>query len=131
MFEAVLYGVGIILGAGIYALIGVGAGIAGNALWISFVVGAVIAAFTGFSYAELSSMYPKEAAEYVYTKHALGKEALAPFLPDTAEKILAQIRAWDEAAAPNPEFNGGWMLWNPSNIYTKEALQNEPITNNQ
>ena len=77
MFEAVLYGVGIILGAGIYALIGVGAGIAGNALWISFVVGAVIAAFTGFSYAELSSMYPKEAAEYVYTKHAFGKEALA------------------------------------------------------
>lgn len=72
-----LYGVGIILGAGIYALIGVGAGIAGNALWLSFLIGAVIAAFTGLSYAELSSMYPKEAAEYVYTKHAFGKEMLA------------------------------------------------------
>jgi len=73
----VLYGVGIILGAGIYALIGVGAGIAGNALWLSFLIGAVIAAFTGLSYAELSSMYPKEAAEYVYTKHAFGKDMLA------------------------------------------------------
>lgn len=72
-----LYGVGIILGAGIYALIGVGAGIAGNALWLSFLIGAVIAAFTGLSYAELSSMYPKEAAEYVYTKHAFGKDMLA------------------------------------------------------
>lgn len=77
LFEATLYGVGIILGAGIYALIGVGAGIAGNALWISFLVGAVIAAFTGLSYAELSSMYPKEAAEYVYTSHAFRKEWLS------------------------------------------------------
>ena len=43
LFEATLYGIGIILGAGIYALIGVGAGIAGNALWISFLIGAVVA----------------------------------------------------------------------------------------
>lgn len=77
LLEAILYGIGIILGAGIYALIGVGAGVAGNALWISFLVGAFIAAFTGFSYAELSSMYPKEAAEYVYTKHAFRKEVLS------------------------------------------------------
>ncbi|MBI2545907.1 amino acid permease [Candidatus Woesearchaeota archaeon] len=77
LFEATLYGIGIILGAGIYALIGVGAGIAGNALWLSFLIGAAIAAFTGFSYAELSSMYPKEAAEYVYTKHAFRKNSLA------------------------------------------------------
>ena len=77
LFQAVLYGVGIILGAGIYALIGIGAGIAGNALWISFLVGAFIAAFTGFSYAELSSMYPQEAAEFVYVNHAFKKELLA------------------------------------------------------
>ena len=79
LFEAVLYGIGVILGAGVYALIGVGAGIAGNALWVSFLIGAVIAALTGFSYAELSSMYPKEAAEYVYTKHAFRRKWL-PFI---------------------------------------------------
>ena len=77
LFEAVLYGIGIIFGAGIYALIGVGAGVAGNALWLSFLIGAVIAAFTGFSYAELSSMYPKDAAEYVYTEHAFRKKLLS------------------------------------------------------
>ncbi|MBI2558705.1 amino acid permease [Candidatus Woesearchaeota archaeon] len=77
LLEATLYGIGVILGAGIYALIGVGAGTAGNALWISFLIGAVIATFTGFSYAELSSMYPKEAAEYVYTRHAFRKKLLA------------------------------------------------------
>lgn len=42
-----------------------------------------------------------------------------------AEKVLAQIRAWNEITANNPELDGGWMLWNPSNVYTKEALKNE------
>ncbi len=75
--EATLYGVGIILGAGIYALIGEGAGIAGSSLWLSFVFAGIIAAFTGLSYAELSSMFPKEGAEYVYTKRAFNMKALS------------------------------------------------------
>jgi APA family basic amino acid/polyamine antiporter len=75
--EATLYGVGIILGAGIYALIGEAAGIAGNALWLSFVLSALIASFTALSYAELSSMFPKESAEFLYVKKAFGKEWLA------------------------------------------------------
>ena len=77
LFELSLYGIGIILGAGIYSLIGIGAGIAGNAIWISFIFAAFIAAFTGLSYAELSSMYPKEAAEYNYTKIAFNKKNLS------------------------------------------------------
>ncbi len=68
-----LYGVGIIVGAGIYVIIGAGAGIAGNAVWLSFAVAALLAFFTGFSYAELASMYPKDAAEYVYTERAFRK----------------------------------------------------------
>lgn len=76
LFELTLYGIGIILGAGIYAIIGEGAAISGNGLWISFIIAAIIAAFTGFSYAELSSIYPKEAAEYNYTKNAFRREWL-------------------------------------------------------
>jgi amino acid transporter len=70
LFQAVMYGVGLILGAGIYVLLGDVAGIAGNAMWISFVIAAAVAAFTGLSYAELSSMFPKSAAEYVFVKNA-------------------------------------------------------------
>jgi len=73
LVEATLCGVGIILGAGIYALVGKTAGMAGNAVWISFLIAAIVAAFTGLSYAELSSMFPKSGAEYVYTKKAFGK----------------------------------------------------------
>jgi len=77
LIETTLYGVGIILGAGIYALIGKSAGFAGNALWMSFIIAAIIASFTGLSYAELSSLYPKEAAEYVYTKRAFKRNYLS------------------------------------------------------
>src|SRR3989338_2951424 len=68
LFQLTLYGVGIILGAGIYGLIGKAAGTAGNIFWLSFCFAALIAIFTGLSYAELAGMYPKNAAEYVYTK---------------------------------------------------------------
>ncbi len=77
LFDATIYGVGIILGAGIYALIGQAAGIAGSAVWLAFVFGAILAAITGLSYAELTSMYPKEAAEYVYTKKAFHSKSLS------------------------------------------------------
>lgn len=77
VFLATIYGVGIILGAGIYFLIGEGAGLAGNSLWLSFIIGAVVAAFTGLSYAELAGMHPQDAAEYVYTEHAFRKKSLA------------------------------------------------------
>lgn len=77
LFETTIYGIGIILGAGIYAIIGEGAGLAGNALWLSFLIAAIIASFTGLSYAELTSMYPRAAAEYVYTKKAFNRESLA------------------------------------------------------
>ncbi|HUV82412.1 MAG TPA: amino acid permease [archaeon] len=74
LLEATLAGVGIILGAGIYALIGQAAGLAGNSVWISFGLAALIAIFTGLSYAELSSMYPKASAEYEYTNNAFGSK---------------------------------------------------------
>ncbi|MGV8089290.1 MAG: APC family permease [Methanothrix sp.] len=72
LLEVTISGVGIILGAGIYALIGEAAGLAGNAVWISFALSALIALLTGLSYAELASMFPKAAAEYEYTSHAFG-----------------------------------------------------------
>lgn len=75
--EAVFYGLGIIVGAGIYVLVAPAAGFAGNAVWLSFLLAAVLATFTGLSYAELGSMFPKAAAEYVYVKRAYKNSLLA------------------------------------------------------
>ncbi len=75
--EIVIYGVGLILGAGIYVLIGSAAGIAGNMLWLSFLLAATVASFTAVSYAELSAMFPEAAAEYVYARSAFKWRGLA------------------------------------------------------
>jgi len=73
LFHVTTIGVGLILGAGIYVLLGQATGYAGNSVWLSFLISAVVALFTGFSYAELSSMFPRDAAEYEYTENAFGK----------------------------------------------------------
>ncbi len=78
--QAIIYGVGIILGAGIYALIGEAAGISGNAVWLSFVVAAIIASFTALSYAELSKLFPKSAAEFIYVQETTHIKSLAFFI---------------------------------------------------
>jgi amino acid transporter len=54
----VFYGLGNILGAGIYVLIGKIAGISGIYMPISFLLACVVILFTALSYAELSSRYP-------------------------------------------------------------------------
>ncbi len=77
LFSAILYGVGVILGAGVYALIGEAAGQAGNSLWLSFFLAAIVSTFTGLSYMELISMFPRSAAEYVYVKNAFKNDLLA------------------------------------------------------
>ena len=77
LFQLVAYGVGNIIGAGIYVLVGAGAGLAGASLWLAFLIGAIVALFTGLSYAELSAMYPKAASEYTYLGRAYGNRFIA------------------------------------------------------
>ena len=70
---ATLTGIGIILGAGIYVLIGEAATDAGGALWAAFLLAAVLAASTGLSYAELSSMFPEAGGSATFAREAFGR----------------------------------------------------------
>ncbi len=58
-FQLTLYGLGSMLGSGIYGLIGQAAGGTGNAVWLAFVVAMVAALLTALSYASLGSRYPR------------------------------------------------------------------------
>lgn len=71
-----LYGLGTIVGAGIFVLIGPVAGLAGGAMPASFVLAALIAGFTALSYAELGARFPQSAGEAVYVDRAFGYSAL-------------------------------------------------------
>jgi len=92
LFQLTMYGVGLILGAGIYVLIGEAVGFAGDSVWIAFVLGSIVALFAGFSYAELSSIFPKAAAEYVFVKNAFKSNFFA-FLIGWLTSITSIITA--------------------------------------
>jgi len=70
LFSLVGYGVGDMVGAGIYGTVGDAAVQMGNAVWLSFVVSMVAAVLTGLSYACLASRYPRAAGPAHVTHRA-------------------------------------------------------------
>jgi APA family basic amino acid/polyamine antiporter len=75
-------GVGAIIGTGIFVVIGEGAGVAGPAVIVSFILAAVACTFSALSYAELASAIPVSGSAYTYTYATLGE-------------IVAWIIGWD------------------------------------
>lgn len=73
----VIYGVGDILGAGIYAVVGKIAGLSGSSVWISFLVAMVVAALTALSYAELGSRAPKSGGVAYFVQKAFRTDWLS------------------------------------------------------
>ncbi|GAA4086813.1 amino acid permease [Zhongshania borealis] len=72
----ILYGLGTILGAGIYVLVGKVAAEAGLLAPLSFIFAAFIAWLTALSYSKLVVLFPKSAGEAVYIEHSFGKKWL-------------------------------------------------------
>ncbi len=75
-----LYGLGTVLGAGIYVLIGEVAGRAGGFAPLSFLIAAALSALTAFSFAELAGRFPKSAGEAVYVLEGFGRRELSLFV---------------------------------------------------
>lgn len=73
-WDVLMFGVGGIVGAGIYAIIGKAADLSGNMLWLSFVIAAIVALLTGLSYAEFVSRYPDSGGSFEYIKQGLGRK---------------------------------------------------------
>lgn len=71
-----LFGIGDILGAGIYGLIGKAAGQMGYAVWLGFFASMVVAGLTGLSYAAVGSRFPRAAGAAYVTHKAFSKSWL-------------------------------------------------------
>jgi len=91
LWQVSLSGIGVILGAGVYALVGPAAGLAGNALWLAFLLAGVTAGLTAYSYARLGAMQPKNSPEFQYTALAFGPRIgfVAGFLMLAADLLAA------------------------------------------
>jgi basic amino acid/polyamine antiporter, APA family len=72
-----IYGIGDILGAGIYAVVGKIAGVSGYSVWISFLVAMVVAALTALSYAELGRRFPKSGGVAYFVQKAFRRDWLS------------------------------------------------------
>jgi len=73
LWQTTISGIGIVIGAGIYVLVGSAAREAGSGLWLSFLLAALLSALTGLSYAELASMFPSASAEYEFSRQAFNE----------------------------------------------------------
>ncbi|MHB8283574.1 MAG: amino acid permease [Caulobacteraceae bacterium] len=69
----VALGVGAIVGTGIYTLTGVGAGMAGPAVILSFVIAGLVCACAALAYAEMATMIPMAGSAYTYSYAVLGE----------------------------------------------------------
>lgn len=73
LMDATLIGVGAMIGAGIFVLIGIAAGVAGPGLLLTFGLNAIIALLTAMSYAELGSCFHDAGGGYLWVKEGLPK----------------------------------------------------------
>jgi amino acid transporter/nucleotide-binding universal stress UspA family protein len=72
LFTITMIGVGGMIGAGIFALTGIAAGVAGPALVLVFLLNGIVTTLTAFSYAELASAFPEVGGGYIWVKESLG-----------------------------------------------------------
>jgi len=71
-WSAVSMGIGAMVGAGIFALLGEASAISGSAVYISFILGGIIALFSGYSLGKLGARYPAAGGIVEYLKQAYG-----------------------------------------------------------
>ncbi len=70
--QAAFIGVGAMVGAGIFALLGAAGEVAGAAVWVSFLLAGAIAALQGYSFAKFGARYPTGAGLLEYVFRAFG-----------------------------------------------------------
>ena len=75
--EAAFIGVGSMVGAGIFSLLGTAGEIAGSAVWISFVLAGILAGLQGYSFARLGARFPSAGGMIEYINQAFGRGHLA------------------------------------------------------
>ncbi len=107
----IFYGMGMILGAGIYSIVGKASAIAGTSVWQSLLIAAMTATLAGLSYCELSAMYPKVGGEFLYLKKAFPR-----FLfPSHLIGFLMAIAGISSASAVALSFSGYFEVFFSSN----------------
>ncbi len=77
LLAAMSIGIGGMVGAGIFSILGVVAEASGTALWLSFVIGGVVALLSTYSYAKLGARYPSAGGAVEFLVKGFGDGVLS------------------------------------------------------
>ncbi|MEO8627185.1 MAG: APC family permease [Betaproteobacteria bacterium] len=105
LWSVTAMGIGAMVGAGIFALLGQAALVAGDETYIAFLLGGIVAALSGYSYAKLAVRYPDAGGITAYFDHAFGTGRLSGtlsliYLITLAATIAMVAKAFGAYAAP-------------------------------
>jgi len=110
-WQIFLYGLGSMLGAGIYALVGKAAGEMGNAVWLAFLAAMPAALLTGLSYASIGSRYARAGGASYVTQRAYRKPIIS-YVVGLAVMMsgLTSMATGSLAIAGNIQSALGWTI---------------------
>jgi hypothetical protein len=112
--QAAFIGVGAMVGAGIFSLLGAAGEVAGAAVWLSFLLAGIIASLQGYSFAKLGARYPTAAGLLEYVNRGFGVGHIATvtaWLTYAANGIVTAMVAVSFGSYASGAFTGGDAGW--------------------
>ena len=114
VLQATFIGVGSMVGAGIFALLGAAGAVAGSAVWLSFLIAGAIAGLQGYSFAKLGARYPTGGGLLEYLSRGFGQGHIAgigAWLFFTAGSIVVAMIAASFGGYASSVVAGGDEFW--------------------
>ena len=90
--QAAFIGVGAMVGAGIFSLLGAAGEVAGSAVWVSFLLAGIVALLQGYSFAKFGSRYPTAGGSEVVIADGRGRHALEQALDGRGSGTRVVVR---------------------------------------
>lgn len=112
--EAAFIGVGSMVGAGIFALLGAAGAVAGAAVWLSFLIAGVIAGLQGYSFAKLGARYPSAGGLLEYVAEGFGNghfTGITAWLTYSSNVIVTAMVALSFGSYASEMLTGGNAAW--------------------
>jgi amino acid transporter len=112
--QAAFIGVGAMVGAGIFSLLGAAGEVAGAAVWLSFLIAGAIALLQGYSFAKFGARYPSAAGLLEYVVRGLGNghvTGVIAWLILAANAIITGMVAVSFGSYASAAFADGSTTW--------------------
>jgi amino acid transporter len=112
--QAAFIGVGAMVGAGIFSLLGAAGEVAGAAVWLSFVIAGCIAGLQGYSFAKLGAKYPSAGGLLEYVAQGFGPghvTRITAWLTYAVNAVITAMVASSFGSYASAAFAGGSVIW--------------------